>query len=1261
MRTTYRNQKTILQLATFLVLLVTAITPAKAQWNNVLSEQATITPSANQFVKFVNASTGYYQNSRYLYKTTNGGSSWTRVDSSVASNYTRIDMHILSANDLFCIEAHNLGNYTYTYYLRKSSNGGSTWTSTAIPYVGNNTNGYFNDFNFSSTTNGVLSSSYGKIYHTTNGGASWTAVSLQTTSEYIAKFNFPTANIGYAVETFGKLYKTTNGGATWTFTSNICSINCANFQDIDFLQQDTGVAVNGYFIYKTVDGGQNWALKPVTGNVVVYRDVEYASRDTVYATGYSFIRSTDGGEHWQALSYLNPGTWLPFSTSTIYSVSAITGSNVFVTGGSNASPSVNIPGVYHMTNNGIGCPSTVMNANVTICPDTANNFTVQTTPTAPGAYVYSWTPSSYLNAPGNYYTSGTDTTADDTLVFTVTITDTTFGCPVASGQQTVITRHNSNWQNPWPWPTNPFTGCPGDTLHMGPGALGYHWSNGDTTEYTIVNTYPSFYNCMVDVCPNGMSMLYFAASLDSNCTVVQNCSVDAGHDTTFCQSPNPQLHAIPATPGNDYVFQWSPTTGLTSPNSATTGVYGVSNQQYIVTMTDTVTNCVAMDTVIVSEYHATTSGTSYVCSTTGITATLDFGPGATNYYWQYFTDTSGVTTPINVFTQTYTVSQPGTYMGYATFPNCGALTSIFHVVENCQFACSTALTAVPVTSTNCGDSVILYGASTTPVVNWSWAVGPYSYSGNNLDSLALFLTQGTYTALLTTTDVNGCIATATFNVISTHGISVDAGFSPQYCGVPYNSVQLNAVPTPSGNYTYSWTPSTGLSNPNIANPFVNDVIQQAYTVTITDLNSGCSASDTLQSVDVLPYHNDTIYNCNGSSVTIGLPAGSSLYVWNGPNGPYPNANTITVTQPGQYSCIAGYTNVNCVTTNLFNIIDSCSIQVPNVWPGDCNYDLTANMADALNIGVGYNTTGAQRPNATNGWYAQPMADWTQNFTNCNYKHGDADGNGIINVNDTLPISLNYSLTHPFRTGAPAVLPATAPTLELVANYDTCGLQTLVTVDIRYGTSAVPVDSLYGLSFRLTMDASLIDTTASSMDFNGSWLGVMNSDMIGFRKPFRSAGIIDACEVGNNQQNRLNGSGTVGTLRIVTTDNLSGIAVLHLGITDVKAITISEITIPSVVIADSVIIDPTHPASVPGYKNETDVHVFPNPANDVVNVRTGTVAETIELMDLLGQVMTTTQPLSRNTRIDVSTLPAGIYLLRVKTNSGLHTEKITITR
>jgi len=98
-----------------------------------------------------------------------------------------------------------------------------------------------------------------------------------------------------------------------------------------------------------------------------------------------------------------------------------------------------------------------------------------------------------------------------------------------------------------------------------------------------------------------------------------------------------------------------------------------------------------------------------------------------------------------------------------------------------------------------------------------------------------------------------------------------------------------------------------------------------------------------------------------------------------------NQQTYWGTQEGHYLAIA-FTPACGALTSYIQVLDTCGTYawVNNVWPGDCNYDLTADMADALNIGIGFGATDAVRPSANNSWTAQPMNDWAWDFTTCNY-------------------------------------------------------------------------------------------------------------------------------------------------------------------------------------------------------------------------------------------------------------------------------------
>ncbi len=130
------------------------------------------------------------------------------------------------------------------------------------------------------------------------------------------------------------------------------------------------------------------------------------------------------------------------------------------------------------------------------------------------------------------------------------------------------------------------------------------------------------------------------------------------------------------------------------------------------------------------------------------------------------------------------------------------------------------------------------------------------------------------------------------------------------CNQHINGYQIGWFPT-AGN-TYSWSPTIGLSNPNIANPIANPPVTTTYTLTVTN-SSGCVATDQVTAtvntstsvISVSP--NITI--CQGSSATlIGNANPGGLY-WVGSN-QYWSQDTIVVTPntPGSQIYTAFSTN-----------------------------------------------------------------------------------------------------------------------------------------------------------------------------------------------------------------------------------------------------------------------------------------------------------------------------------------------------------------
>jgi gliding motility-associated-like protein len=131
---------------------------------------------------------------------------------------------------------------------------------------------------------------------------------------------------------------------------------------------------------------------------------------------------------------------------------------------------------------------------------------------------------------------------------------------------------------------------------------------------------------------------------------------------------------------------------------------------------------------------------------------------------------------------------------------------------------------------------------------------------------------------VTATTLTGCTFTDSVQVGVYSNLTVNAVADRSYvCGS--DSVQLTA----NGGLNYQWSPATGLSNPNIANPkaWIQDTI--TYSVSVTD-GFNCTGTDTV-TINRLPPPNFTLTPanpgiCRGDSILL-KAGGGDRYEWNG--------------------------------------------------------------------------------------------------------------------------------------------------------------------------------------------------------------------------------------------------------------------------------------------------------------------------------------------------------------------------------------------
>jgi len=77
---------------------------------------------------------------------------------------------------------------------------------------------------------------------------------------------------------------------------------------------------------------------------------------------------------------------------------------------------------------------------------------------------------------------------------------------------------------------------------------------------------------------------------------------------------------------------------------------------------------------------------------------------------------------------------------------------------------------------------------------------------------------------------------------------------------------------------------------------------------------------------------------------------------------------------------------------------------------------------------------------------------------------------------------------------------------------------------------------------------------------------------------------------------------------------------------------------------------------------SDLQIYPNPATEIVNVKSSSTINNIEVINFLGQQVYTISGVdSKTAKINVTSLKTGVYFVKVTTEQGIRTTKITVTK
>ncbi|MCO6491575.1 MAG: T9SS type A sorting domain-containing protein [Phaeodactylibacter sp.] len=332
------------------------------------------------------------------------------------------------------------------------------------------------------------------------------------------------------------------------------------------------------------------------------------------------------------------------------------------------------------------------------------------------------------------------------------------------------------------------------------------------------------------------------------------------------------------------------------------------------------------------------------------------------------------------------------------------------------------------------------------------------------------------------------------------------------------------------------------------------------------------------------------------------------------------------------------------------------MQDEEVWPGDANADNLAHHIDLLSIGLAYGFQGTPRFVDGANWMGVTAADWPRSFANgTNYKHADCNGDGVVDLADRQVLVQNYGLTHGPRTDMPD-LPGTDTDPPGYIDFPaTMPVGSAFNIPIIIGTRSQPIQDVYGIAFTVEFDPQIFDPNAFGISYPVSWFGEPGVNTLAIDRTYAADGRIEVA-ITRIDQNNVSGHGAVAYL-IGIIDDIAGFQpASQVLIKDVLAISREEVRIP--IQGRSTAFELQYKEEAPAPDAKGVFSVFPNPATDWVTVTSkyGYQPEQLTLLALDGREIRA--PQEENRRISLKGLPAGTYILSIRTG-GTRVHKLIV--
>ena len=570
------------------------------------------------------------------------------------------------------------------------------------------------------------------------------------------------------------------------------------------------------------------------------------------------------------------------------------------------------------------------------------------------------------------------------------------------------------------------------------------------------------------------------------------------------------------------------------------------------------------------------------------------------------------------------------------------VTTIYTVTgknELCSGTKTIALTVVPLpTVTITGNTVICSGSSTTLTASgggtylWSNGASSFSITPNLAGVYTVTVTNGGCTAVKSVTTIVNALPVFSVTPITS---TICAG----------TNVTLTAI----GATTYTWMPG------NLTGSSVLVIPTITTTYSITGTNSGPCVSTKTVIVNVLPSPIVSITGntviCAGSSTTL-TATGGGTYLWSTANLKGSNNASVTVSMSGVNTVTVTGAN-GCITIAS---ISTTVLALPVLTVSPTSTTICSGTSVTLNASGALTYTWMPGGSTINPLVVSPLT--TAVYTVIG-KNNNCSATKTISINVLPSPTVTISGSTSFCFGSTTTLTATGGGTYLWTLPNLTGSTSPSVVVGMAGVSMVTVTSSNGCKTIKSVTTTVIYpptiavTPTSSVAFNGSNIILtasgaysytwMPGSMTGSTVSVSPLATTVYTVTGLNFHQSCPGTKTV----MVTFDPNAGF--------------IGNNSTPR--------IEEIQTSNVQATNNSSDLSVFPNPSNGVLNIVLDHAIEesyTIELFDMFGKLVysvnesnISNEKLSVKLNLQPLHLAEGIYLINVNSNKTIYSNKIRL--